>query len=91
MLWVDATLHDVALTMQRHSLTVQPKKKLSSHVDYDLAKQCFSKHFGKGLSFSTTPLEVSGISVCAVIPLMTRATKYISRRQSRTSQFFLSR
>lgn len=44
--------------VQRHSLTVQPRKKLSSHIDYDLAKQCFSKHFGKGLSFSTTPLEV---------------------------------
>jgi len=44
--------------VKRHSLTVQPRKKLSSHIDYDLAKQCFSKHFGKGLSFSTTPLEV---------------------------------
>jgi hypothetical protein len=44
---------------QRHSLTVQPRKKLTGHLDYDLAKQCFSKHFGKGLSFSTTPLEVS--------------------------------
>ncbi|WWC63211.1 uncharacterized protein I303_105811 [Kwoniella dejecticola CBS 10117] len=41
----------------RHSLTVQPRKKLSSHIDYDLARQCFSKHFDKGLSFSTTPLE----------------------------------
>ncbi|WVO13422.1 hypothetical protein L204_101037 [Cryptococcus depauperatus] len=41
----------------RHSLTVQPRKKLSSHIDYELAQQCFSKHFGKGLSFSTTPLE----------------------------------
>lgn len=44
---------------QRHSLTVQPRKKLSSHIDYELARQCFSKHFEKGLSFSTTPLEVS--------------------------------
>ncbi|ORX38575.1 actin cytoskeleton organization and biogenesis-related protein [Kockovaella imperatae] len=41
----------------RHSLTVQPRKKLSSHVEYELARQCFSKHFDKGLSFSTTPLE----------------------------------
>ncbi|WVQ74877.1 hypothetical protein IAR50_004484 [Cryptococcus sp. DSM 104548] len=41
----------------RHSLTVQPRKKLSSHIDYDLAKDCFSKHFNRGLSFSTTPLE----------------------------------
>ncbi|WWD19022.1 hypothetical protein CI109_103479 [Kwoniella shandongensis] len=41
----------------RHSLTVQPRKKLSSHIDYELARQCFSKHFDKGLSFSTTPLE----------------------------------
>ncbi|OXH31661.1 cortical actin cytoskeleton protein asp1 [Cryptococcus neoformans] len=41
----------------RHSLTVQPRKKLSSHIDYELARQCFSKHFNKGLSFSTTPLE----------------------------------
>jgi inositol hexakisphosphate/diphosphoinositol-pentakisphosphate kinase len=32
---------------------------LTSHVDYELARNCFSKHFGKGLSFSTTPLEVS--------------------------------
>lgn len=45
--------------LQRHSLTVQPRKKLSSHIDYELARQCFSKHFNKGLSFSTTPLEVS--------------------------------
>lgn len=44
---------------QRHSLTVQPRKKLTSHVDFDLAHQCFSKHFDKDLSFSTTPLEVS--------------------------------
>ncbi len=28
-------------------------------MDYDLARQCISKHFDKGLSFSTTPLEVS--------------------------------
>ncbi|WVQ81892.1 hypothetical protein IAT38_004019 [Cryptococcus sp. DSM 104549] len=41
----------------RHSLTVQPRKKMSSHIDYELARQCFSKHFDKGLSFSTTPLE----------------------------------
>lgn len=41
----------------RHSLTVQPRKKLTSHIDWDLAKDCLSKHFGKGLSFSTTPLE----------------------------------
>ncbi|ORY35466.1 putative actin cytoskeleton organization and biogenesis-related protein [Naematelia encephala] len=41
----------------RHSLTVQPRKKLTSHVDYELAKKCFCKHFGKDLSFSTTPLE----------------------------------
>ncbi|WVO23010.1 uncharacterized protein IAS62_004354 [Cryptococcus decagattii] len=41
----------------RHSLTVQPRKKLSSHIDYERARQCFSKHFNKGLSFSTTPLE----------------------------------
>ncbi|WVQ99933.1 hypothetical protein IAU59_007076 [Kwoniella sp. CBS 9459] len=41
----------------RHSLTVQPRKKLSSHIDYELARQCFSKHFSRGLSFSTTPLE----------------------------------
>jgi hypothetical protein len=43
----------------RHSLTVQPRKKLTSHVDFDLAYQCFSKHFSKDLNFSTTPLEVS--------------------------------
>jgi inositol hexakisphosphate/diphosphoinositol-pentakisphosphate kinase len=42
----------------RHSLTVQPRKKLTSHVDFDLAYQCFSKHFSKDLNFSTTPLEV---------------------------------
>ncbi|RXK41207.1 cortical actin cytoskeleton protein asp1 [Tremella mesenterica] len=41
----------------RHSLTVQPRKKLTSHVDYELARECFSKHFGKSMSFSTTPLE----------------------------------
>jgi hypothetical protein len=50
--------YGLALTPgQRHSLTVQPRRKLTSHVDWDLAKQCFSKHFGKGFSFSTTPLE----------------------------------
>lgn len=38
---------------------MQPRKKLTSHIDYDLAKSCLSKHFGKGLSFSTTPLEAS--------------------------------
>ena len=36
---------------------MQPRKKLTSHIDWDLAKDCLSKHFGKGLSFSTTPLE----------------------------------
>ncbi|WVR07463.1 hypothetical protein IAU60_004504 [Kwoniella sp. DSM 27419] len=41
----------------RHSLTVQPRKKLSSHIDFEQARQCFSKHFSRGLSFSTTPLE----------------------------------
>jgi len=45
----------------RHSLTVQPRKKLTSHVDFDLAYQCFSKHFSKDLNFSTTPLEVSDL------------------------------
>jgi inositol hexakisphosphate/diphosphoinositol-pentakisphosphate kinase len=49
-------------TLQRHSLTVQPRRKLTAHVDYDLARQCLSKHFDKGLSFSTTPLEVSAMS-----------------------------
>ena len=52
---------------QRHSLTVQPRKKLTSHVDYDLARECFSKHFGKGLSFSTTPLEVGALTIDATL------------------------
>jgi hypothetical protein len=29
------------------------------HVDWALAEKCLSKHFDKGLTFSTTPLEVS--------------------------------
>ncbi|CAK9782518.1 actin cytoskeleton organization and biogenesis-related protein [Cutaneotrichosporon oleaginosum] len=41
----------------RHSLTVQPRKKLTMHVDWALAEKCLSKHFDKGLTFSTTPLE----------------------------------
>ncbi|KAJ9117698.1 hypothetical protein QFC24_006412 [Naganishia onofrii] len=41
----------------RHTLTVQPRKKLTSHVDFDLALESLTKHFNKGLSFSTTPLE----------------------------------
>lgn len=41
----------------RHSLTVQPRRKLTSHVDWALAEKCLVKHFGKGLTFSTTPLE----------------------------------
>lgn len=47
-------------------MTVQPRKKLTSHVDYDFAKQCFSKHFDKGLSFSTTPLEVNSFTASDV-------------------------
>lgn len=46
-------------TSQRHTLTVQPRKKLTSHVDFDVALESLTKHFNKGLSFSTTPLEVS--------------------------------
>lgn len=46
-----------SLTSQRHSLTVQPRKKLTSHVDWTMAEKSLSKHFGKGLTFSTTPLE----------------------------------
>lgn len=36
---------------------------MTSHVDWAIAEKCLSKHFDKGLTFSTTPLEVSGTAV----------------------------
>ncbi len=48
---------DLSDLRQRHTLTVQPRRRLTSHIDYDTAVQALSKHFDKGLSFSTTPLE----------------------------------
>lgn len=52
-----ASIRTSYLTLQRHSLTVQPRRKLTSHVDWALAEKCLVKHFDKGLTFSTTPLE----------------------------------
>lgn len=43
----------------RHTLTVQPRRKITTHVPFDQATAALSKHFNRGLSFSTTPLEVS--------------------------------
>ncbi|OCF76129.1 cortical actin cytoskeleton protein asp1 [Kwoniella mangroviensis CBS 8886] len=68
----------------RHSLTVQPRKKLSSHIDYDLARQCFSKHFDKGLSFSTTPLE--GDEVYLKKPIQDESVLPLSSLHSRAGE-----
>ncbi|WRT68342.1 uncharacterized protein IL334_005318 [Kwoniella shivajii] len=68
----------------RHSLTVQPRKKLSSHIDYELARQCFSKHFDKGLSFSTTPLE--GDEVYLKKPIQDESVLPLSSLHSRTGE-----
>ncbi|KAL7419835.1 inositol hexakisphosphate and diphosphoinositol-pentakisphosphate kinase [Cryptotrichosporon argae] len=76
----------------RHSLTVQPRKKLTSHVDWDTARQCFEKHFAKGLWFSTTPLEGDEVYLKkaihdeSVLPLsLTRAGEETPRISSTSS------
>lgn len=43
----------------RHTLTVRPRRKITTHIPFDQAIAALSKHFDRGLSFSTTPLEVS--------------------------------
>ncbi|KAK4689515.1 inositol-hexakisphosphate/diphosphoinositol-pentakisphosphate 1-kinase, partial [Tremellales sp. Uapishka_1] len=66
----------------RHSLTVQPRKKMTSHVDWDIAEKCMMKHFDKGLSFSTTPLEgdevylKKAIQDEAVLPLSLTSSRH---------------